>query len=614
MSTTLESPKALDLALQLDADQRTSWLAHLFRPFSNEGMEDLLDWRFLGISSLKSSTFGIDEVSFFELSEPWKKQQDQPVKDESSTPSIATNSEDSLMMGNGQSTTTTRVRNTTAAHSNRTVVMSLDTQVFKPSKRQVYYLFPSDAIVEKMSETPPYEVSTNLKKSVNGIISKHLFSSFVMPHVDQLFCSFHALDGIQKQQGIGMAEHPSGSSLDKQQCYTDFPSSPLLSDTTTPDVKMQHSVIKASLLTTHLSLSGISKELYLILKDSVSRFEVAYEKMVQLMKLHTQGLSHRCAELLLTDGHLVQPKKPKSELKINKGKRKGSYQQRLISPKTPLAIAPAVSFVSSTCLSSKAKSIPSTPKQPSFSPPMATTTVSTPITPSAPPPPPQPHPSTASSTSSPRQSSTLGRKCFYCGSKTTPMWRRGPDGAGTLCNACGVKWKHGKILCGQPIDGTPDQQKKRKQQVKLKKDKRIKMQQQRQQHGSIQVEEDLHSNDGDEEEDDDDDEEDNFSYEEDDDDDDDEEEEQMKHNIVAARHLTIHESPYTSASLDDSTAAYHQYDNGQHPYYEQRPRRHTADVSVLERGGPWVDYPLSMGVDAVEAATVLTLLKRSSQT
>lgn len=27
------------------------------------------------------------------------------------------------------------------------------------------------------------------------------------------------------------------------------------------------------------------------------------------------------------------------------------------------------------------------------------------------------------------------------------MWRRGPKGAGTLCNACGVKWKNGKILC-----------------------------------------------------------------------------------------------------------------------------------------------------------------------
>ncbi|OZJ06094.1 hypothetical protein BZG36_01133 [Bifiguratus adelaidae] len=40
------------------------------------------------------------------------------------------------------------------------------------------------------------------------------------------------------------------------------------------------------------------------------------------------------------------------------------------------------------------------------------------------------------------------KKCAYCGSKSTPMWRRGPHGAGTLCNACGVKWKHGKILQG----------------------------------------------------------------------------------------------------------------------------------------------------------------------
>lgn len=46
---------------------------------------------------------------------------------------------------------------------------------------------------------------------------------------------------------------------------------------------MEQSVIKGSLLTTHLSLSGISKELYLILKDSVARFEAAYEKMIQLV-------------------------------------------------------------------------------------------------------------------------------------------------------------------------------------------------------------------------------------------------------------------------------------------------------------------------------------------
>ncbi|KAJ2458192.1 hypothetical protein GGF42_002227 [Coemansia sp. RSA 2424] len=39
-----------------------------------------------------------------------------------------------------------------------------------------------------------------------------------------------------------------------------------------------------------------------------------------------------------------------------------------------------------------------------------------------------------------------GRKCSYCGCNETPIWRRGPGGTGTLCNACGVRWKLGKIL------------------------------------------------------------------------------------------------------------------------------------------------------------------------
>ncbi|CAO3600382.1 unnamed protein product [Absidia cylindrospora] len=47
-----------------------------------------------------------------------------------------------------------------------------------------------------------------------------------------------------------------------------------------------------------------------------------------------------------------------------------------------------------------------------------------------------------------KESSTGTRKCIYCNVTSTPMWRRGPEGAGTLCNACGVKWKHGKILSG----------------------------------------------------------------------------------------------------------------------------------------------------------------------
>jgi len=39
-------------------------------------------------------------------------------------------------------------------------------------------------------------------------------------------------------------------------------------------------------------------------------------------------------------------------------------------------------------------------------------------------------------TSSPRSV----RLCEFCNTSDTPMWRRGPSGKGTLCNACGVKW------------------------------------------------------------------------------------------------------------------------------------------------------------------------------
>ncbi|KAG0224623.1 hypothetical protein BGW41_005031 [Actinomortierella wolfii] len=42
------------------------------------------------------------------------------------------------------------------------------------------------------------------------------------------------------------------------------------------------------------------------------------------------------------------------------------------------------------------------------------------------------------------------KRCVYCGCTTTPMWRRGPAGPSTLCNACGVKWKNGKILQETP--------------------------------------------------------------------------------------------------------------------------------------------------------------------
>lgn len=39
-----------------------------------------------------------------------------------------------------------------------------------------------------------------------------------------------------------------------------------------------------------------------------------------------------------------------------------------------------------------------------------------------------------------------GKKCEACSATSTPQWRRGPSGARTLCNACGVKYSQGRPL------------------------------------------------------------------------------------------------------------------------------------------------------------------------
>jgi hypothetical protein len=39
-----------------------------------------------------------------------------------------------------------------------------------------------------------------------------------------------------------------------------------------------------------------------------------------------------------------------------------------------------------------------------------------------------------------KDAETDEKKCSFCLCTSTPMWRRGPNGKSTLCNACGVKW------------------------------------------------------------------------------------------------------------------------------------------------------------------------------
>lgn len=40
----------------------------------------------------------------------------------------------------------------------------------------------------------------------------------------------------------------------------------------------------------------------------------------------------------------------------------------------------------------------------------------------------------------------MPRRCTHCLSQRTPQWRAGPLGPKTLCNACGVRYKSGRLL------------------------------------------------------------------------------------------------------------------------------------------------------------------------
>lgn len=66
-----------------------------------------------------------------------------------------------------------------------------------------------------------------------------------------------------------------------------------------------------------------------------------------------------------------------------------------------------------------------------------------PIAVAAPPPPlPQPKPVKKKDFST----ATVKRKCLHCDSEETPQWRAGPMGPKTLCNACGVRYKSGRLV------------------------------------------------------------------------------------------------------------------------------------------------------------------------
>jgi hypothetical protein len=92
----------------------------------------------------------------------------------------------------------------------------------------------------------------------------------------------------------GSSNHVNAAVSSNDQAYPPPCSSP----TGTPDVKTEQSInnrvaLADDLPVTHVSLSGISKELYSIIKETVAEFETTYRNMMQLVSLKSAGMIDR---------------------------------------------------------------------------------------------------------------------------------------------------------------------------------------------------------------------------------------------------------------------------------------------------------------------------------
>ncbi|PWZ12013.1 GATA transcription factor 9 [Zea mays] len=55
-------------------------------------------------------------------------------------------------------------------------------------------------------------------------------------------------------------------------------------------------------------------------------------------------------------------------------------------------------------------------------------------------------PSKKKDAAAPAPAPAEGRRCVHCDTDKTPQWRTGPMGPKTLCNACGVRYKSGRLV------------------------------------------------------------------------------------------------------------------------------------------------------------------------
>ncbi|CAO3643700.1 unnamed protein product [Cunninghamella blakesleeana] len=308
----------------------------------------------------------------------------------------------------------------------------------------VYYIFPNDAMIEAINNTTPFQILCTFQPSK--------FSASIQRALDVLNSgSKEDETNIPRTKLEEFAVVCSSSSR-----LHSTTSSPSLRD---PSQRRLTDPGQKSYLPTYypsqdvrpinIKIIGASSDIYYSLKHTVSVYESLCQKMVDLSRLHIERLEiYKNQSMVRPENYPINNNTQINHLHQQQGDAAKNEQEPIDTVMYDQQQEQCENEQENTTVfSSKRLSVTMDNANESWGS-SDDNTADKDYTPA------KKRKPKRTNTSAPRTSQnneqSSGKKCLYCGSKSTPMWRRGPKGAGTLCNACGVKWKHGKILADVP--------------------------------------------------------------------------------------------------------------------------------------------------------------------
>ncbi|KAI9495482.1 hypothetical protein BDB00DRAFT_235179 [Zychaea mexicana] len=449
---------------------------------------------YLGASYMQSGPYSVSSAAFYEITETTDKDicnEDNTIVEQQQYVLSSSVSSPPISMIGGGGNSSSAAASTASENSGSSnpvnmlppkkrrrhkvirnkVVFCVDpppaSELHTPSPHLDYYLFPHDAVAGAVNDAPPFELVFSFHVPPPSSSSSPS-SSMDGPHFEERRPT--KLEEFAAVCSSANRMHPRCRSTDPG--TGDSSSSHVMAATTllsaaaaAPLPPMPFDDPRCKVV--NMRISGVSRRLFVAIKQTVSDFETVCERMVQLMKYHTQQMAGQKGSISNAPRPLLTPVPPSpiitsahdaewEELLNSKDQHQYHHHRKSDAcssddtsfDKVDMLVDP----IPKNSHSNGSSSHTSASRAP-ISPRSASTTLSSNSTSN--------HNSNnnnnittattaTTSTSKTRNNSSGGavKKCLYCGSKSTPMWRRGPQGAGTLCNACGVKWKHGKILSG----------------------------------------------------------------------------------------------------------------------------------------------------------------------